>query len=272
MSITLLVGFFLLGVVVGVIAGFFGIGGGVVAIPVLMWIFRTHGIGGDYYVHLAFGTNLFVIIGTATMSSYRHTRYGNVYWAAVPYLAAASIVGALLSSFVACLIPGRVLRLLFGVLMIYSGGRLLLRRQDGGNAVSQDDIRQNPPRLLYLITGFSAGLIAGLTGLGGGIISIPLMITLLHFPVRVVAGTSSSIMIFTAIAGALGYILNGWGNPVLPQGAVGFVYLPAAVPYLAGTVLFAQVGARLNNLIPAKGLRIIFGAFLLAMSIKVLFF
>ncbi len=264
--------YFLLGIVVGLAAGFFGIGGGVIAIPVLMWIFHSQGIGGDYYVHLAFGTNLFVIIVTASMASYRHTKYGHVYWPAVPYLAAFSITGAFLSSFVARLIPGDALKILFALLMIYSGVRLLYHKKHPEPARTRAELRENPPKILYAVTGLLAGIIAGLTGLGGGVIAIPLMITLLHFPVEVVAGTSSSIMIFTAIAGTAGYIVNGWGIPSLPRGALGFVYLYAAIPYLLGTSISAQVGAKLNNLLDAAKLRTIFGAFLLVMAIKVLFF
>jgi len=264
--------YFGLGLVVGLAAGFFGIGGGVIAIPVLMWIFASKGIGGDFFVHLAFGTNLFVIVVTSAMASYRHTRLHNVYWHAVPYLAAFSILGAFMSSFVARIIPGDVLRMLFGLLMIYSGGRLLLQNQpsaEGAGSVPQED---PPPKFLYALTGLSAGIIAGLTGLGGGIIAIPLMITLLRFPVRVVAGTSSSVMIFTAIAGTTGYIINGWGRPALPAGAIGFVYLRAAVPYLFGTAISAQIGAKLNSMVKGNALRAIFGVFLLVMAIKVLFF
>jgi len=264
--------YFGLGLVVGLAAGFFGIGGGVIAIPVLMWIFASRGIGGDFFVHLAFGTNLFVIIVTAAMASYRHTRLNHVYWQAVPYLAAFSIIGAFLSSFVARIIPGDILRILFAMLMVYSGVRLLLRKGDPPGEVSKEDLRANPPKLLYALTGLSAGIIAGLTGLGGGIIAIPLMITLLRFPVRVVAGTSSSVMIFTAMAGTVGYIINGWGNPALPAGALGFVYLHAAIPYLLGTAISAQIGAKLNSMVKGAALRATFGVFLLIMAIKVLFF
>ncbi|HHM23558.1 MAG TPA: sulfite exporter TauE/SafE family protein [Bacteroidetes bacterium] len=265
--------YFALGLVVGVAAGFFGIGGGVIAIPVLMWIFASRGIGGDFYVHLAFGTNLFVIIVTASMASYRHTRFGNVFWKAVPYLAAFSILGAFLSSFVARLIPGDVLRILFAMLMVYSGVRLLMpRKGSAAEDPSETQFCDDPPKGLCAVTGLLAGIVAGLTGLGGGIVAIPLMITLLRFPVRVVAGTSSSIMIFTAIAGTVGYIINGWGNPQLPHGALGFVYLKAAVPYLLGTAISAQIGAKLNSITSGPALRIIFGVFLLLMAIKVLFF
>ena len=116
-----LVGLFLIvGIFVGLAAGFFGIGGGLIAIPVFLWIFESRNIGGDSFVQLAFGTNLFIIIFTSAFASYRHTKNKLVVWQVVPLIASASIIGALVGSHLAGVLSGNVLKIIFGLFLISS--------------------------------------------------------------------------------------------------------------------------------------------------------
>lgn len=265
--------FFIVGIFSGFAAGFFGIGGGIITIPILLWVFESTNIGGDYFVHLAFGTNLFIIIFTASLASYRHTRNKKVYWHAVPFIALFSIAGAFLGAGMANFFSGVVLKYIFVALLIFTGFQLLLKKKEKmGNRQRTAGSEKGGNRLFQAMTGLSAGFISGITGLGGGIVTIPLLINLLKYPIKVVAGTSSSIMIFTAAAATIGYVVQGWQNSSLPSGAVGYVYLTAAVPIMISAAIFTQLGAQANHLISKQKLRIGFAFLLFAVSLKLLFF
>jgi uncharacterized membrane protein YfcA len=261
--------FVLVGVFVGLVAGFFGIGGGLIAIPVFLWIFKSKGIGGDYYVHVAFGTNLFIIIFTSLLASYRHSKNNQVLWHAVPVIVVFSVLAAYSGAAIAHLFSGEILTCLFSVLLIYSGLRLL-KMKTHHEDIHRMEIRHK--KLLYGLTGMITGLISGISGLGGGIVTIPFMISVLKFPVKMVAGTSSSIMVFTAMAATLGYIINGWQQAGLPPGSLGYVYLYAAIPTIFGSAIFAQVGAQINHIISTDKLQVYFAIFLLFIAAKMLFF
>ena len=265
-----LVGLFLIvGIFVGLAAGFFGIGGGLIAIPVFLWIFESRNIGGDSFVQLAFGTNLFIIIFTSAFASYRHTKNKLVVWQVVPLIASASIIGALVGSHLAGVLSGNVLKIIFGLFLIYAGLRLLAVKTNGEIGTNLTNLKDK--KLLLLLIGILSGFVSGLTGLGGGIVAIPLLISLLNIPIKSLAGTSSAIMIFTAVAATVGYIYSGWKNPELLIYSAGYVHLFAAVPVLLGSAIFAQVGAYLNNQISPNKLKYIFIFFLLLMSFKLLF-
>jgi uncharacterized protein len=263
--------FLVVGIFVGLAAGFFGIGGGLIAIPIFLWIFESSNIGGDHIVQLAFGTNLFIIIFTSTFASYRHSKNKFVIWQVVPLIASFSIVGALGGSCLANTLPGNVLKLIFALFLLYAAVRLLIfKTKDVTNNFDLVKLQFKKRSLIFI--GVLSGFISGLTGLGGGIIAIPLMISLLNIPIKSVAGTSSAIMIFTALAATTGYVFSGWHNQDLPLGAIGYVYLFTAFPVLIGSIIFAQVGAHLNNQISPNKLRYAFVIFLFFMSLKMLFF
>ncbi len=264
--------FFIVGIFSGFAAGFFGIGGGIITIPILLWVFELKSIGGDYFVHLAFGTNLFVIIFTAALASYRHTRNKNVFWHAVPFIAIFSILGAFLGAGVVNFLSGVVLKYIFIALLIFTGFQLLLDKKEKTGNHKRNGSGKGDKRLFQAITGLTAGLISGITGLGGGLVTVPLLINLLKYPIKIVAGTSSSVMIFTTTAATIGYVIQGWRNPSLPSGAVGYVYLTAAVPLMISAVISSQFGAQANNIISKKKLQVGFALFLLVVSLKLLFF
>jgi len=126
--------------------------------------------------------------------------------------------------------------------------------------------------LILLVLGAAAGFLAGFFGVGGGVFSIPIMYTLLHFPLKRALGTSSATIVLTALAGVAGYVVQGWRNPLLPAGTIGFVDYLHALPIIAGTIPLAIVGARLSEKTHPATLRRIFAAFLLVVAIKLFFF
>jgi uncharacterized membrane protein YfcA len=121
-------------------------------------------------------------------------------------------------------------------------------------------------------TGLVVGAVSSLAGVGGGVFSIPIMYTLLHFPLKRALGTSSATIVLTALAGVAGYVAQGWRNPLLPEGTIGFVDYLHALPIIVATIPLAIVGARLSERTHPATLRQIFAAFLLVVAIKLFFF
>jgi uncharacterized membrane protein YfcA len=257
----------LLGAASGFLAGFFGVGGGIVLVPLLLAFYSSSGVTSLVATHLAFGTSLFVIIFASLSSAYQYHRNDQVIWRAVVVIGLASVAGALLGSALAGGLQGKTLQRIFAAVVVIAAFRLFLetRKPKGSEG----------PRLGMLglaVTGLLVGGVSSLAGVGGGVFSIPIMYTLLHFPLKRALGTSSATIVITACAGVLGYVIQGWGNPLLPGGVVGYVDLVHALPVIAGTVPLAIVGARLSEKTHPTKLRQIFAAFLLVVAIKLLFF
>ncbi len=253
------------GSVAGLLAGFFGVGGGVILGPFLVFFLQAQGLPVDLAARLAFGTSLFCAVFNSIFSVYRHNRQGNVEWRVVPYMAISAIVGALLGSSLASHLPGDVLKKILAFVLVVLAAQIFLGIGERAGGKFRLEWKQTVP------IGFFAGFFAATAGIGGGVFFVPALILFVHLPVRKTAGTSSAIIIFTALAAAIGYLIHGLGVPGLPPGAVGYVYLLAAVPILLGSLFFSQLGAYLNSVLPPKLLRVFFGIFLFVIFIKLIF-
>jgi hypothetical protein len=257
----------LLGAAAGFLAGFFGVGGGIILVPMLLAYYASTGVTSLIATHLAFGTSLFAIIFASLSSGFQYYRNDQVIWRAVAVIGLTSVVGAYLGSVVAGGLQGKRLQQIFAVVVVVAAFRLFaeVRKPKGSEG----------PRLGFAGlagTGLVVGLVSSLAGVGGGVFSIPIMYSLLHFPLKRALGTSSATIVLTALAGVVGYAVQGWGNPLLPRGTAGFVDYLHAFPIIVGTVPLAIVGARLSEKTHPAALRQIFAAFLLVVAIKLFLF
>lgn len=257
----------LLGAASGFLAGFFGVGGGIILVPMLLLFYSSTGVTSLVATHLAFGTSLLVIVFAAAASAYEYHRNNQVVWRAVGVIGVASVVGAYLGSVVAGGLPAKTLQQIFAVVVVVAAIRLFaeLHKPKGSEGP-----KLGLPGLLG--TGLAAGLVSSLAGVGGGVITIPVMYSLLHFPLKRAFGTSSATIVVTALAGVVGYAVQGWGNLLLPGGTIGYVDYLRAIPVIVGTVPCAVAGARLSEKTHPATLRQIFAAFLLVVAIKLFFF
>ena len=257
---------FLVGTIAGLSAGLFGIGGGIVIMPSLIFYFSYMNLPEDVVFRLSFGTSLFTIIFTSISSFIKHFRQGNIISSSIVPIGISSIIGGIAGSFTASFLPGEILKKIFSVILLYAVIRLFIDFRSKNDKIIND-------KLIYLfLTGIAAGITGALTGLGGGVILIPAMIVILNFPVKKVAGTSSGIIIFIAIASTLGYIYNGTAVIGLPEYSIGYVNIKAAIPLLIGAVVAAPFGAALNFRLKSKALKIIFAVFMSLMAVKIAFF
>ena len=250
----------------GFLAGLLGVGGGVVYGPAILIILKKWNIPDEILFPLTFGTSLFIIIFTSFSAVIKYQMSKSIIWRAVFIMSFFSILGALVGVIVVVHSPAYILQRLYGLLLFFASYRILKQ-------LTAAEDREPIFNITYLaVCGFIIGIISSTFGVGGGIIGVPLMILVLRFPVKNVAGTSSAIIVFTSIAGVIRYVMAGFENGFIPDGSFGFVNIKIALPFMAGAVIFAPVGAYLNGKVKTKSLKVIFAVFLISMGVKLIFF
>ncbi len=246
-----LVTLLLVGAIVGVAAGLFGVGGGFLMVPAQFWALGLLGVDPETALRTAFGTSLAVVIPTAASGTWAHYCRGCIRWRAVGWMglsaALASLTGALLSTRV----PGRPLELLLGLVLCGAAVQLLVQRAPCD--VGSEERALSPA--WYLAVGVPGGLLSGLLGIGGGIVVVPLLSLLLRYPVRAAIGTSTPVILCAAIGGVVGYALSTPAGIAALPGSIGYVNLPSALALAIASVPMAQFGARLAHACPPRLLR-----------------
>jgi len=256
------------GCVVGFFAGMFGIGGGLLIVPLLVFSYSYSGISPSIQTHLAIGTSLFIIIFTSLMSAYQHRKQRNIYWPAVLAIGLSSVLTAFGTARLAANLSGKHLRVAFALVVITTGIRMLTESK----AESQKKLKllSKPSTLGLIGIGLTSGVVSALAGVGGGVITIPMMYYFLKIPLKLAIGTSSTTVIITAFFSVVGYILSGMGRTDLPEWSLGFVDLQRGIALIIGTLLLARVGAYVSFRTHPYRLRILFALFFIFLAIYML--
>jgi len=250
------------GVVVGFAGGLLGLGGAFIMTPVQYMVFTDMGLPADTAIKLAFGTSLLVVLPTAASGAWRHHRMGAVWWRAAIVIGGCSLVFAFAGATLAAHLPGAVLKTAFGAIVFLSGVRMLTARQPRVEPEPVD----NP--WLWAAWAIPLGAIAGVFGIGGAIVMIPVMVLALKFRMHTAIATSLAVMIFTSVGGIIGYIVGGIGVPDLPPYSIGYVNLASWFLLALTSVGMAQVGAIVAHRLPARHLRYIFIAIMFYMGLR----
>lgn len=249
------------GFVAGVMAGLFGIGGGIVIVPVLEATLSMLGVDPAIRMHIAVSTSLATIIPTSMSSARAHYRRGAVDIGVVKRWALFVLVGALLGAWLASLVDSRVLGLVFATTAAFVAAKTLLNL---GNQTIVGEIPANP--LVYALpTGI--GAISTMMGIGGGVLSV-MVLRIFNQPIHRAIGTAALFGLFIAVPGTLGLILAGWGDPRLPPGTLGYVSLIGFAAIAPVTVVSAPIGARLAHGFSETTLNRLFAGFLVIVSIR----
>lgn len=251
------------GSLAGFIAGLFGVGGGIVVVPVALWVLNIHQIESEYIQHLAVGTSLTVMVFTTFVSSLGHYRKKSIELGVFKNMAPGIIIGSVAGSLLASSIPSKSLQIVF-IIFAYS---VSVKTLIGYNPNSSWNLPK--PAAIFGV-GTLFGSISGLLGIGGGVFNVPFLLAC-KVPIKKAVGTSATLSWSVAIAGAISYIWSGLQVADLPEGTFGFCYLPVAVTLIITTSIFAPLGVRLAHALPEKPMRIIFGFMLLAISTQILF-
>lgn len=249
-----------LGGVAGLLAGLFGIGGGVVLVPGLYYIL-TH-IGFDAHaMHIAVGTSLSTIVFTGSMSAWSHYKRQSLDFSLFRRLIVGVVVGVGIGSYIAGRVDTEILKGFFAVTQIVTGSYMLIF---GRRAVLAQDL---PPQPFTSAISAVIGCLATLKGVGGGVQNV-LFMTLCNTPIHKAIGTASFIGIFIALSGAAGYAFIGQGANNLPAGSIGYVFVPAMLSIISCSMISAPIGARLAHYLPVDKLKKLFSLFMIGIAIK----
>ena len=250
-----------LGLLAGFVAGFVGVGGGIVMVPILLELFRSWGVPDNSVVQAAMATSLTVAVFSVSSSIIRHGRQKRILWGLVPYLAPGCLVGGWVGAWRAAQMPGVVLQLVLAGLMTLAAARMLLEKE----------IRERESfRFRWwqgLLVGFGVGLAAGLSGLAGGFVLVPALALILGVPTGWLAGTSSAVIVFSALAAALGYLTSTPPTGLGP-GFVGYSCLPVAALLALTAIPGAQLGAWTNRRTASLLFRRIFAVLMLVVVVR----
>jgi uncharacterized membrane protein YfcA len=250
-----------LGAFAGVLAGLLGVGGGLVIVPMLTFIFTSQGMPTEHILHLALGTSLASIIFTSLSSVRAHNARGAVNWLAVWRITPGIMFGTFAGSWVAAQLSTGFLKVFFVIFQYYVATQLLLD-------IKPKPHRQLPGNTAMFGVGTVIGGISSLVGIGGGTMSVPFMVWC-NSAMYTAIGTSAAIGFPIALAGAAGYLANGFSEK-LPPYSLGFIYLPALAGIAAASIMTAPLGAKLAHSLPIGRLKKAFALLLVVMGTKLL--
>jgi uncharacterized membrane protein YfcA len=180
-----------IGLAAGMLGGLFGVGGGLIIVPGLVSV-----AGMDR--RLAHGTSLAATLPIAGASLITYLAHGNVDWTVALLLAIGAILGAIVGTHLLHVIPKNVLVIIFVITVLATATRLLV----SSDAAGRSDLSVGMV-LLLLSVGFVSGTLAGLLGIGGGVIMVPAMVVGLEMVPVVAKGTSVAVIVPTAIMGTI---------------------------------------------------------------------
>lgn len=249
------------GVVSGLLAGVFGVGGGAILVPVFYQVLGLLHVDDSVRMHLSVGSSLAIIIPTSISSFTAHRRRGAVDTDLLKSLTLSVPVGVVLASIAAAFISSGGLRSVFAVITLLVGLRLLFNRESWrlGSVVPGGAVRS--------VIGVLIGFFSTLMGVGGGVMNNTFM-TLYSRPLHQAVATSSGVGVMIAVPGTLGYIWAGWGNPLLPVFSTGYVNWIMVGLIIPMAITVTPFGVRLAHWLKKRQLEIGFGLFCLFVSAR----
>ncbi|MDR4518727.1 MAG: sulfite exporter TauE/SafE family protein [Nitrosomonas sp.] len=263
----------LLGAIVGFFAGLLGIGGGLIIVPALTFIFTAQDFPPDRILHLALGTTMATIIFTSATSLYTHHRHAAVDWNIFKYMTPGIVIGTLSGTILAGTLSSMVLRIIFVLFIFYAATNMLLKlfsKPGSKSDLSPESYPTLPGKPGLFAAGGIIGAVSSLVAIGGGILTVPFL-TMCNIKLKHAIGTAAAIGFPIAVAGTTGYILNGLTQSgALPDFSLGYVYLPALGWLILASMLTAPLGAKTTHSTQTATLRKIFVVLLYFLAVKML--
>lgn len=250
------------GAIAGVIAGLFGVGGGLIMVPALAFLLPPLGVAPEVTMQIAIGTSLAIIGATSVSSLLAHHRRGGVVWPLFWQLVPGLAVGAVAGAFTAHVLDGTALKRIVGASAILVSIQMVTQP-------TLASMRLPGPSGLATV-GTVIGWLAALIGIGGGALTVPFL-SACQVEMRKAVGTSAACGMPIAWAGAAGFVVAGWGVEGVPGPALGYVSLSAFGCIAVASVLTAPLGARLAHHLPPQKLKRAFAGLLLLIGLGMLF-
>ena len=240
---------------VGFFAGLFGIGGGLITVPFLFFIFETLNIDKSYIMHLAVGTSFSIIIPTALSSVLTHKKNNYVDLNIIKTYIIFVIIGVLAGTIFAALMQTKGLVLFFSLVVYFLGTYLLLSSNKIINSKKKFSLFSR------IITGFGSGFVSASMGIGGAVMNVPVL-RYFGYPIKKAIGSAAAIGLIISIVGAIGFIISGsYLDANLPL-SIGFINIPAFLIFIPITTFMARVGANTIHKVDKTKVQAFFGIFL----------
>ncbi|AXQ31362.1 sulfite exporter TauE/SafE family protein [Solimonas sp. K1W22B-7] len=252
----------LTGAIAGLLAGLFGVGGGMIMVPALALVLPGQGVPPDVVMQVAVATSLAVISATSVSSMLSHQKHGAVLWPVFRWMALGLVLGSVAGAFVADRLASRTLALFVGC------GALAVAVQMALDLKPKAAAPLPGPGVL-IGAGGVIGLLSALVGIGGGSLTVPFL-GWRSVDIRKAVGTSAACGVPIAWAGALGFIASGWDRTDLPAPHLGYVSLHGFAGLAVASVLMAPLGARLAHRLPPQQLKRGFALLLAGVGLKML--
>lgn len=258
---------FLLGLVGAFVAGFLGVGGGIIYIPILDYFLSKIGLRDDVLVKGILANSLFVIIFSGIVASYKQYRIKNFYPAEILYTALPGVLSALLMTYfikTGSWYSKEAFSYVFLVMLLVIIVRMFLAKS---TAVNQQAQVIAPAKLSA--TGFFAGFVTALSGLGGGVVMTPVFTDMLNMDIKKASSVSNGVIPFFAIAIGI-YNLSAQAPDLHISGQVGYIVLPIVTPMILATFLFAPMGVHYSHKVKPQVIRMVFASFVTIVFVKLL--
>tara|TARA_Y100001936_G_C15990229_1_gene621914 strand:- start:272 stop:1057 length:786 start_codon:yes stop_codon:yes gene_type:complete len=246
---------------VGFVAGLFGIGGGLITVPFLYYIFGILGIDEQYVMHLAVGTSFAIIIPTSIASVMTHNKFNAVNFNIVKNYGFFVVIGVIAGAIFAATLKTKSLVLFFSIIILLLSFYLLFSKDKEKSIILDINI------FYKVILGIIVGFISALMGIGGAIMNVP-MLKFFGYTINKAIGSSAAIGFLIALFGATGFLISGnYLKSNLPL-SIGFLYIPAFLIFVPITTVMARVGAKTVHKINKNKISKLFGIFLFLVFIK----
>ena len=249
---------------VGFMAGLFGIGGGLITVPVLFYIFNLIGLDKSFIMHLAIGTSFAIIIPTSISSVVTHMKYKAVDFDVVKTFGVFVILGVVFGTVFATNLKTGGLILFFSIMtMIFSLFFLIAKEKP-------NPIKKKINLIIKILSGFTSGFLSAPMGIGGGIINTPIL-KMFGYPINIAIGCSAAFGFLISFMGAIGFIISGQYLDIDAPLSLGFVNIPAFLIFVPITTFMAKIGARTVHKVNKNIIGKLFGAFLFLVSLRLFF-
>tara|TARA_Y100001970_G_C14067812_1_gene767662 strand:+ start:90 stop:920 length:831 start_codon:yes stop_codon:yes gene_type:complete len=250
-------------VVAGFFAGFFGIGGGIITVPCLFYIFGAIGMDKSFVMHLAVGTSFAIIVPTAIMSVFTHYKHKAVDFSIIRTYGVFVVIGVIIGSFFAASMQTKSLVLFFS-LVIYLLAINLIFLKD------KTKIKLKFTLIQRTSLGFIVGFVSSLMGIGGAIMNVPIL-KFVGYSINKAIGSAASIGFLISVFGCLGFLISGIIVKTDIPLSAGFINIPAFLIFIPITILMAKVGATTVHKMKREIIAKLFGIFLIIIASRFLY-
>lgn len=264
-SLTMLVfaGFALigLGAFAGFLAGLLGVGGGIVLVPGLFYVFTFLGFESPYLMHIAVGTSLAIIVPTGFSSARAHWKKDAVDMGIVRTLGVGIVIGVILGTLLISGLSGVALKMIFATALLIFAVLML------SNTTKVQVFDGIPPQPWASAAGGFIGFISTLIGIGGATLSVPFM-TFCKVPIHRAIGTAAALGLVISVPASLGSIVVGWDAEGRLPFSLGFVNVAAWAFIIPVSVMVAPLGAMAAHRLPVRILKRGFAVFMIFVALR----